>query len=322
MSTRAAVAGAVLLLAVPHRAGAWGCDGHRLVALVAARHLSPAARAGVDALLSRAQLDPTLRRSCPAPALGPFADLATWADDVRAVRPDTAPWHFVDIPRGATDASPARACPRAGCVTRALAAELGVLRDTAAAPARRAEALLFVVHLIADLHQPLHCVTNGDRGGNCVPVTSFGERPHRRIDATHPARNEDWEPNLHGVWDTDLVRARMGRASLATYARRLDDRFRTRMDAWRAGGADVDAWARETHAVAVAVAYGRLPRPVPVEPARDVAHCRDRDHVARRMLALHETIDAAYLAAAGPVVDEQLARAGVRLAMLLNDVWR
>jgi hypothetical protein len=314
---RRLLAGTLLLALRPAPAWPWGCTGHQTIALIAAQHLSPAGRARVDAILDGAKLAPTLRRLCPAPALGRLADLSTWADDVRGERPETGPWHYVDIPRGAPETSFATLCePPRGCIVSALEAELRALRSTSTPAPRRAEALLFVVHLIADLHQPLHCITNGDRGGNCVPVESFGRRPRPRVDARHPARDEDYDPNLHAVWDGDLVERRRGDASVESYARRLDQRFADQARSWQTG--DVPAWARETHRMADAVAYGRLPRPIPVEPAEDVRHCSERNHVARRMLALDERVDARYEAAAGPALDEQLARAGIRLAKLLD----
>jgi hypothetical protein len=69
-----------------------------------------------------------------------------------------------------------------------------VLRDKAASPRERLEALKFVVHFVADIHQPLHCADDGDRGGNAIHVIFVGHRT-----------------NLHAVWDIldDPLRLRL-----------------------------------------------------------------------------------------------------------------
>src|SRR5438034_9533029 len=77
----------------------WGCEGHRTVALIAMRQLTPNALAMANQLL-QGQPDPPLHRFCGSSGLDPFADLSTWADDFRDTPPgkDTALWHFIDVP--------------------------------------------------------------------------------------------------------------------------------------------------------------------------------------------------------------------------------
>src|SRR5579863_7584303 len=76
----------------------WGCDGHRMVALIAAQHLKPEVRAAVDQLLKDNPIDPALRRYCRPAATEPMEDAATWADDVRTSLKNDV-WHYIDIPR-------------------------------------------------------------------------------------------------------------------------------------------------------------------------------------------------------------------------------
>ena len=93
---------AVLIAAiVAPSAWAWGCKGHQVVALIAENYLNPHARAMVMQILAASPIDPDLPRYCGDSGLGAFADSSTWADDERSIRPDTAGWHFIDIPRGA-----------------------------------------------------------------------------------------------------------------------------------------------------------------------------------------------------------------------------
>src|SRR5205085_11694130 len=83
------------------------------------------------------------------------------------------------------------------------------IAKTSSSPAARAQALRFLIHLIGDIHQPLHAIANGDRGGNCVPVTWFGQTPQAE-------GNGGASPNLHGVWDTQSVTRLMTAVGAAT----------------------------------------------------------------------------------------------------------
>jgi len=107
----------------------WGCAGHQTVALVALNQLNTNANAKVHQLLQGQPL-PSINRFCGATTLDVFADVATWADDEREIRKDTAGWHFRDIPLGASRESLATFCdPATGCVTQAIHTQLDVLRS-------------------------------------------------------------------------------------------------------------------------------------------------------------------------------------------------
>ena len=88
------------------------------------------------------------------------------------------------------------------------------------------------------------------------------------------------------------------------------------------GGINVEQWARDSHKVAEDIAYGKLPATVAIEaPQPPIKHCNENNDIARRMLALHEAVGQPYQDVAAPVIEEQLAKAGVRLAVVLNSVW-
>ena len=80
-------------------------------------------------------------------------------------------------------------------------------------------------------------------------------------------------------------------------------------------------WAWESHELAVNISYGKLSTTIPVETPTTVHTCKDDSNVSTRMLALHERIGQQYVNEAGPVIKEQLAKAGTRLAVLLNQLW-
>ena len=163
----------VLALGAAARAQAWGAQGHRAIAALALGQLSDAARREVDRLL----------------ALEPGATLmsiSTWADEVRS--PVTAPWHYVNLPVQATCRYAAeRDCPDGSCVVAAIQSQRQLLR-TAAVDASRLQALKYLVHFVADVHQPLHAGDAQDRGGNLFQI-QFGGRG----------------TNLHALWDRGLI---------------------------------------------------------------------------------------------------------------------
>lgn len=297
---------------------AWGCKGHEIIALIAESHLDARARSMAYKILTAGPIAPSLSRFCGQTGLDRFADSSTWADDVRSVWPATAAWHFINIPLAARRSSNlARYCPPAtGCLLSAIRAQLRILRDPRSAAEARADALRFVIHLVGDLHQPLHAATNDDRGGNCIPVTFFGRAPRET-----GRDREDFSPNLHEVWDVGIIDEFSHGESPQQVAHHLDQKFRAEIPAWQSQPADFAAWAWETHELAKSIAYGRLPRPIFIRRPRPVRSCADDHHIAFRMLRLHENLGPRYEAVAAPVVEEQLTKAGVRLAALLNSLW-
>jgi hypothetical protein len=301
----------------------WGCDGHQTVALVAEKHLSASAKAMVFDLLANNPVDPTLDRYCKDQGPDAMTIAATWADDERSKDPSTGGWHFIDIPRGAKRGDFGPYCaPPEGCVTQALKDQIAILKDATKPPAERANALRFIIHFVGDMHQPLHCTSNNDRGGNCVPVTYFGTAP--QLSQKNPA-SESYGPNLHSIWDSYLIQTDMADQKLTSvqqFADALDQKFHNQIAAWQKAGMDLDAWAWASHEAAEKTAYGELPKKIVIEKpvVPPIASCADDDHVAQRMLALNLDLERPYEAAVTPVVEEQLEMAGVRLAMILNQI--
>jgi hypothetical protein len=166
-----------LSLAVASPAHAWGPVGHRITGAIADENLSGLARANVRMLLGPEDL----------------AEAATWPDDMKS-DPDAfwqkqaSPWHYVTV-KG-DDYKPSDA-PAAGDAMTALTRFTATLRDPRASIADKRLALRFIVHIIGDLHQPLHDGAGDDRGGNTVAVTWFGK-----------------PTNLHSVWDSALIEQR------------------------------------------------------------------------------------------------------------------
>jgi len=166
----------------PGPAAAWGNHAHRIVGRLAQDQLRPAAAAEVARLLA-GEAEPTL------------AGVATWADAEREAVTDlgkrTERWHFLNFPRGNCEYVPARDCPGGNCIVGAIDRQFVALGDAARPDAERAQALKFLVHLVADVHQPLHAGLREDKGGNTVQLSW---------------RGEGW--NLHSTWDRLLPKRR------------------------------------------------------------------------------------------------------------------
>jgi S1/P1 Nuclease len=295
-------------------ASPWGCKGHQTVALIAEKHLTPEAKQMVQMLLSTNPIDPRLKRYCGNATSDLMVDASTWPDDIRNERKN-GPWHYIDIPRGKHSGPLEEYCGPGGCITRAIDEQRKSLKDQSADAAQRAEALRYLIHFVGDLHQPLHATNNGDKGGNCIPVKYFRHGP-----LLNPFRpeHEDYSPNLHQIWDTEILERDMEISSPQRYADELDEKFRAASPAWEAAGVQIENWAWELHERAEAV-YASLQQKIGVEPDVRPGNCADNNHIAKRMLEKHVAVGDAYQTKASKAVGMGIAQAGVRLAMILNE---
>ena len=291
-------------------AQAWGCKGHQTVALIAEKQLTPEAKQMVQALLAGNPIDPALKRYCGNAVRDAMADSSTWPDDIRG-QAKNGPWHYIDIPRGAKRAPLSDFCGKDGCVTKAIEDELAILKNKNGDPAKRAEALRYIIHFVGDLHQPLHAVTNDDEGGNCVPVNYFRRKARQQ--------DQGYSPNLHALWDTAIPERDMEGADPAEYAETLGEIFAAQIEGWQKAGIHVEDWAWESHEYGESTVYGELKPKIAIEPAMEVHSCADDNNIGDRLLRQHITAGAAYQEKAGPVVEERIAKAGARLAMILNE---
>jgi len=264
----------ILLLALfPLEAFAWGAKGHSIVAELAERGLSPAVAAQVRDLTFAA----------------PLRDSASLPDDWRAqeVRGErqgnTGALHYSNIPNDQAAFDRARDCKEEQCVVAGIEKYLAVLKDKTQSKDKRREALIFVVHFVGDIHQPLHAaggmVRNEqsgqwepDRGGNLVKVRYLGI-----------------ETNLHSMWDSMLLE--WGPDSIDDYVDHLvkyEMRGRPIEELQR--GTIVD-WINESHYAAVREGY-------------EIGNGRIGADYAQRNIG---------------VVYERLLRGGLRLRKLLED---
>lgn len=286
---------AAVLLAVgvwvlaPRPASGWGQTGHRVVGELAERHLSPPARRAVRELLDGHSL----------------ARASTWPDEIRAFPrwSCTSPYHYVTIPPG--ESYPGQGLPEGDAID-ALTFFVDLLREPATPREQRQTALRFVVHLLGDLHQPLHTGLGCDRGGNDISADYFGETR-----------------KLHSVWDSGMVDSE--KLSFTEFVEFLDLASPQRIRELQASS-PLD-WAEEAQALLpqVYTCYVKGDRC----PCFCGDGCRDGTSVFGGCRAAEcEWIAAGpvvlgyqYQAHNLPVVHDQLLKGGIRLAGLLEWVF-
>lgn len=154
---------------------AWGATGHRVTGAIADQLISAHTKKQVQAILGKE----TLARG------------STWPDEMRSNpsefwRRKASPWHYVTVPKGKTYQQVG--APKQGDSVTALEKFKATLQNPNASLAEKQLALRFIVHIIGDLHQPLHAGNGTDRGGNDRKVTFFFNNT-----------------NLHSVWDSGLI---------------------------------------------------------------------------------------------------------------------
>ncbi|GKZ51970.1 hypothetical protein AbraIFM66951_008870, partial [Aspergillus brasiliensis] len=164
---------------------AWGDVGHRAIAYLAQKYLTDPASHLVNELLENDQgFD--------------ISDAATWADEIKWKRPLTRPLHYInpdDNPPDSCSVSYPHDCRTKNCIISQMANMTHQVNDHKANHTQQKEALMFLIHLFGDLHQPLH-VTGVASGGNGIHVC-FDDK-----DPCNDDTAKKW--NLHAVWDTAI----------------------------------------------------------------------------------------------------------------------
>ena len=262
-----AVAAAVL----PSPALAWGKTGHRVGAALAEPQLSGLARAHVREILGGAES---------------LEEAANWPDEMRSApgefwQKTSTPWHYVTLNGIIYDHAPAE-----GDALKALNHYRDVLRDPSASLSDKQTALRFVVHLVGDLHQPLHVGKCCDRGGNDVKVKWFGR-----------------DLNLHSVWDSAMVDEEQ--LSFTELAAKLERHTSPQdvIDWWDINPRD---WISESAQIRDTV--------YPSAPTTPFKGKKGKGP------ALPE-LSYGYVYKFTPVMERRLQQAGVRLAAYLNDIY-
>jgi hypothetical protein len=254
---------AVLLFALLSQSlWAWGPTGHRVAAKFAEDRLTPRALAAVHQLLG-----PGVR----------ISDVSTWADEEREIRGSES-WHYVNVPITASRYDP-KFCRPGGCVVSKIEDFRRILSDAKAGKSEKQQALKFLIHLIADLHQPLHVGDHDDHGGNLLQVRFF-----------------DIGTNLHRVWDSQVIERHTTNEQVWLWDLTFFANPKMVVE-WSKG--TPEDWATETLLISK-TAY-RLPG-------------------SQTLIRPGTRLGAEYYSFALPIIQRQLAKAGIRTAFILNGI--
>lgn len=161
----------ILFIGLVFSAFGWGATGHRAVSLIADQHLNKKARLAIEKILQGQ----------------PLAMTGSWMDEIRSdsLYDYAETWHYTTIEDNETYEQ-SKKNPK-GDIVEALERIIAALKSKKLSAKEEAEHLKMLIHLIGDIHQPLH-VGRNDQGGNSIKVTWFGSNS-----------------NLHRVWDSDMI---------------------------------------------------------------------------------------------------------------------
>ena len=268
LGARSLVLLVVLLVATPRAGRAWGVLGHRAVARIAENHLTPAARQQVGQLLGWETM--------------PL--VSTWADELRndPQYKETAPWHYLNVAVGLDLTAfvkqlndPALLAPAAP--TNAYTALLQARRDLKD-PKKTADekrvALKFLIHIVGDVHQPLHVGHAEDKGGNSISVNWRSRE----------------DSNLHSVWDTAILE--YPGFTFTEMSATYDHATPAEIKQWQKD--EIPTWLFESYQLCT-----------PVYAAA----------------AANPKFDWHFYPTFGPVAQQQVLKAGIRLAGQLNELF-
>ncbi len=199
-----------MLILVATQLFGWGQTGHRVIGQIAENHLSRKVKKQLSAILDGQSL----------------AMVANFMDEIKSEPKydSLGPWHYCTIPDGHEYAG----APKEGDVIQAIEKYMEILKKGGLNKADEAFTLKCLIHLIGDIHQPLHVGKEGDRGGNDVKVTYFGDNT-----------------NLHSVWDTSIIEGQ--KLSYTEYTSWIDKAAVSQIDTWKKDGLMV--WVKESIAL-------------------------------------------------------------------------
>lgn len=253
----------------------WSRSAHEIIAEIAQMDLTEAASRKVRLYLNSQRMSAE----------------AMWPDNIKRIAEwkFTSAFHYANIPDAACSWSP-RDCPvpSPGCVVSAIGNYTARMNHADFQHAK--DALRFVIHFIADLHQPLHLGRASDLGGNNLRVTWFGR-----------------QTNLHSVWDGSIVGRRIDLdfgGSDAKFMQHLmkkmgEEPWKTAIRRWRqcpSGAVCPELWAQESADYVCKFVYnGVVNNSALAEP---------------------------YYARAIPIVEETIVKGAVRLANVLNQLYK
>jgi len=251
----------VALFYIPLQSMAWGANGHRICGQIADSYLTPKARAAIKAILGNESI----------------AITSNWADFIKS-DPDYKylyNWHFIDLDKAYTYPE-LQAYLKADTATDAYTKMNFLIAGLKKKDQTKANKLLYLrmlIHIVEDVHQPLHTGHTQDKGGNDVKVQWFGK-----------------DTNLHSIWDSELIDAQQ--LSYTEYAAMIN--HTTPAERAQLQKAPISEWLYESNQLAEGIYAGVTP---------------------------HENLSYKYNFKYIGLLNQQMLKAGVRLAGILNQIF-
>lgn len=298
---------------------AWDALGHMLVAQIARDQTTPEARAYVDAALAR--FDAAKKEDRPSDDKGYDAvTAACWMDDIKDLRDKYSfgKWHYVDLPYNA-EGLPEPDGEQEPNILWAMQRCADILSGKIEDPEiSKDQALVMLIHLVGDAHQPLHASNrNNDLGGNKVKLRNAEKSKEDEMFGKQKS------VNLHAFWDSAYRRIFRGGQAAVIYEAPFYDKEKpalghaeaeglVRMEAaniekkyppsllTKIGQKDPNAWIHESHEGGYNVAYGTLPD--------------------QSVTGFAASVNEPYVTAARETAQKRIALAGYRLAALMNEL--
>jgi hypothetical protein len=259
----------VCFLLLPLPSWAFHRVGHETTGYIAANRLKPSTIKSISEIIG---------------ANESIASIAYWADEIRPQRPETRPWHFVNIPvrEDVSQTQIPQYCPRNDCIIGQIQIDARILTSSSTSRKEKDEALRFLVHFIGDVHQPFHCADDNDRGGN-EKLIRFQGQP----------------TNLHNLWD-GLISLEEGAEDSKSLAAKLEAEITPeKAKVWTEG--NESNWCMESYRIAKNIIYKSY------QPgSHDLTQVNLGQDYYFRMR---------------PIVEDQLKKTGVRLAKFLNQLF-
>jgi hypothetical protein len=219
--------------------------------------------------------------------------VSTWADEIKPRRRSTAPWHYINLPvrQSALVSDIPRYFANQGHtnddnVVRQIELDISLLKSGHGSLQEREYALWFLIHFIGDLHMPLHIADDNDRGGNSKQVRFFS--PTSRSNKGHVT-------NLHSLWD-NLIEVKAAEDPSILGSRLNSTISPSRIKKWATGS--IEDWSLESYTLAKSAIY----------PGMNSG-------------ADFSILNRSYYSQMRPLIDEQLEKAGIRLAFVLNNIF-
>jgi hypothetical protein len=252
---------AIVILYAPLQSMAWGAEGHRVAGQIAYSYLTPKARKAIQEILGYESV----------------ALASTWADFIKS---DPAynylsPWHYIDFDKVYTYTEMQEYLKHDTNVDAytKLNFLISELKKKDLSKENKLLYLHMLIHIVEDVHQPMHTAHADDKGGNDFKVNWFNS-----------------PTNLHSVWDSQLIEFQQ--LSYTEYAAAINHTTTVQLAEWQK--APISQWLFESNQIAEKL-YTEI------KPGDTLNYKYNFTHI--------------------DIVNQQLLKAGVRLAGMLNSIF-